>query len=209
MHSYFYKFLFLMIYSVSLPMAAIPNVSGSRSVAFGSLAVVLVSFWAFVWFTAVEARYLDALGQSRARRSLLILLVFVLVSAVFSIGFGRMLSPQSDALLGGIVLVVVFSIGFFGSIWLSPLAFNNQNNFGYLIPGGYGASVTSILGLAAFDDGWVLGQALDQLEWVIIWSAWCWLMFEVGITRWSIPEQSEGSSLGKAMSLSFLNDDES
>lgn len=203
-HSYFYKFLFLIIYGLGLPLAVVLSVSRFSFAAAGALLVVLGSFLVFVSVTAGQTRCLEPVRWAEGRRSLLILLGFVIVSAVLSAGCGWFLNKQCGILLGGAVLVYAFAVGFFGAIGLSPLSFDSQNTFGYLVPGGYGACAVSIPGLSPFRDGWMVMQTLEQLAEVVIWSALCWAVFEIRLRR-PITEPSRTTSIGKAVSLSFID----
>ncbi|MBP5993901.1 MAG: hypothetical protein KA731_03250 [Candidatus Moranbacteria bacterium] len=207
MHSYLYKLLFLIVYGLSLPLAVVLLGASSRSslLAIGSLAVVLGSFLIFVWLTAAETRRLDVSCWPEARRSFLVLLTFIVVSAGFSAGFGSLLHQKSEGMLAGAVLIFTFTPGFFGAIELSPLKFGNQDTFGYLVPGGCGALVASLFGLSAFREGWDLRETLEHLVLLLCWSAVCWAVFEIRLRR-PAPKQAAYPSTGKAMSLSFMDE---
>lgn len=203
---YFYKLLFLIMCGICLPLAVgFLGVSRSSPESIGALVVVFGSFLVFIWLTAAETRRLDTSRWLEARRSLFILLAFVVVSAGFSAGFGSLLQQKVGNLLSGAVLVWTFALGFIGAIELSPIRFGSQHTFGYLVPGGYGALVTSLFGLSAFREGWDLRETLEQLVLLLCFSAVCWAVFEIRLRR-PAPKQTEYSSTGKAMSLSFMDE---
>lgn len=202
---YFFKFLFLVMCGICLPLAVGSlGVSRSSPESIGAIVVVFGSFLIFVWLMAAETKHLDASRWLEARRSLFVLLAFVVVSAGFSAGFGSLLQQRVGNMLAGAVLVWTFALGFIGAIELSPLRFGSQHTFGYLVPGGYGALVTSLFGLSAFREDWGLRESFEQLSLLLCWSAVCWAVFEIRLRR-PAPKQTENSSIGKAMSLSFMD----